>query len=138
MKSKNKFGHYYDDMTPDERMEKVITILAEAVVKVAMKQQQDGIQTPSLETLKARLFDRKFQRSGIAPFGYRKENGKLITNPPEMVWINKIKKLEIEGLSTGKIARQLNAEDHSTKWAGKWDRSKVWRILRRQDTLKNN
>jgi hypothetical protein len=46
-----------------------------------------------------------------------------------MIWVRRIQELASQKLSTEKIARHLNEEDHETKRAGKWSRTAVWRTL---------
>ncbi len=53
------------------------------------------------------------------------------TNEDEMRWIKRIWELKAQGLSSEKIAQQLNREDQTSKRAGKWSRPTVWRILKR-------
>ena len=46
-------------------------------------------------------------------------------------WIKRIQELSKQRLSSEKIAKHLNREDHESKRAGKWSRTAVWRILKR-------
>jgi hypothetical protein len=41
----------------------------------------------------------------------------------------RIRELGTSGLSTGAIAKQLNAEDLTTAWGKPWKASNVWRVV---------
>ena len=68
---------------------------------------------------------------GRVPFGFQQNLYGRAIYEPEIKWLQRIHELATQKLSTEKIARLLNKEDLTSKRAGKWSRTAVWRILKR-------
>src|SRR5258708_7638036 len=68
---------------------------------------------------------------GQIPFGFQQNPYGRAVLDSEMKWLERIFELESQNLSTEKIAQCLNEEDRTSKRAGKWSRTAVWRILKR-------
>jgi hypothetical protein len=68
---------------------------------------------------------------GRIPFGFQQNPYGRAIYEPEIKWLERIHKLASQKLSTEKIARLLKKEDLTSKRAGKWSRTAVWRILKR-------
>lgn len=128
-----------EGMTPQERMEAVIEILAEAVVRIVLEDRVRGgagEKKPNRDYSKSvdmkKLFPEKkrFSPASRVPFGYRTEGDQRIEEKSEMMWIEKIKELRSLGLSMEKIAKYLNKVDKTSQRAGMWSGSAVWHILK--------
>ena len=131
-------------MTPEERMEAVIEIISETVVRIILGKR--GFKSgPDLSNEKTtyryyskpidmkKLFPEKkrFARSGRIPFGCRAGGNQRVDENSEMVWIEKIKEMKTQGISLKKIARHLNEVDQTSQRAGRWSGTAVWRIINR-------
>jgi len=127
-----KVRPYWDpnDLTPEERADRVIELLAEAAVRMA-DEEKYGIAKPKdagisdAPTIVVKL------QSGPVPCGQEPLGFERVENEREMKWIKRIQELHEAGLSTEKIAKRLSEEDKESRRAGKWSRSAVWRILGR-------
>ncbi len=64
------------------------------------------------------------------PFGYRYENGMLITVEEEANVVKRIFKMYLDGYSANKIAEILNSKNIKTKKGKKWHRKTVLGILK--------
>jgi len=142
----------YDDMTRQERFQRVVEILSQASLRLLKKQQAkvagQGTEIPEqsvtaaeqvavpdpTETvdLESGVFEGHLAPSprGRVPFGQRKCGQGRQVNEIEHSLIMDIQRLAAEGLSSEQIARRLNQEDKVSKRAGKWSRTAVWRILK--------
>lgn len=117
-----------DELTPEERLSFIIKLLAKAGVRLALKEKESGelvFKEPpiSLDSLLP-------AESGQIPFGMKSYGLNRVVNKAETKWIKRIQELNESGLSTEKIAKVLNIEDKKSKWAGKWSRTAVWRIMK--------
>jgi site-specific DNA recombinase len=71
---------------------------------------------------------------GHLPYGYQREDGKLISDKEEKRVIRKMRRLRKEEQSYGKIATKLNKEGIPTKrGTGKWYASSVSNVLNRRE-----
>ena len=70
------------------------------------------------------------ESTGTAPYGYRAEDGKLRTNPPEVALIDAIKAASERGLSTRAIAAELASAGYTTRSGGPVHQVFVHRVLR--------
>jgi len=121
-----------DDMTPEERLDRIVEILAEASIRLINEQQREAAEpagphipdTPASAICPMKL--------GRLPFGQKKFDGGRVESPDEAALVKRICELAREGLSTDAIAKWLNQEDKTSKRSGKWSKVAVWRILRRQ------
>ena len=111
-----------DDMTPEERLDEILDIIARGAVRLALEEKLLG--HPMLSPLPT--------GRGRMPFGVIKEEGRRFVNLVEAALIERIDRLRAEGLSLAKIAKRLNDEDRESRRAGKWSGAAVWRILRRK------
>lgn len=109
-------------MTPEERLDEIMDLLARGAVRLALKEKLLGHRVA--ESLPPDL--------GRIPFGVRREHGRRFVDLVEAALIERIEKLAAEGLSLAKIAKRLNKEDRASRRAGKWSGAAVWRILRRK------
>ena len=117
------------DMTPGERLDQIVALMSKGVVQ-SMKPEKanDQVQTKNsnkvlpIEPIPIHKILPEIPRIGRIPFGEIKE---------EAIWINRIIGLNAQSLSSEKIAKTLNREDHSSIRSGKWTRTAVWRILKR-------
>lgn len=116
-----------EQMTPEERQERVIELLVLASVRLAQEQKRDGFAAAPLKQEVASTF---FPKRGPVPFGFSWSDGKIVVNDEELKWIRRIKELTQEGKSTEEIAERLNQEDQMSRRAGNWNRVTVWRILK--------
>jgi hypothetical protein len=122
------------DYTPEERLNRVIEILADAVFR-AMLTEQTG-------TAKGRMNHRgtsiscipRLPQKGPVPFGQRIAEEGVEEDPDEKRLIRLIQRLAAKGYSVDKIAKRLNQEDKKSRRAGTWSRTAIWRILK---SLKN-
>lgn len=129
------------EMTPEERMEAVIEILAEAVVRIILEDRVRGGVQKKIDREYSKPIDlkklfpekKRFSPPSRVPFGYRTEGDQRIKEKSEMELIEKIKELRSLGLSMEKIAKHLNEIDKKSQRAGMWSGSAVWRILKRID-----
>lgn len=116
------------DMTPEERSEQLIKLLARALVRLC-SDEKEGIK--ALDSKNIRVDPRLIKRKGPLPFGTMMTQDGIVANATEMALINRMKQLAEQGISTEKIAGILNEENHRTRRGAKWTRSLVWRILKR-------
>lgn len=69
--------------------------------------------------------------AGRPPFGFRAQNGELVTARHEQRVIARMRELEATGLLRREIAERLNTEGHRTKRGCAWSRVGVGIVLRR-------
>ena len=110
------------DMTPEERLDEIMDLLARGAVRLALKEKLLG----------HRVAESLPPGRGRIPFGVKREHGQRFTDLVESALIEQVEKLAAEGLSLAKIVKRLNAEDRASRRAGKWSGAAVWRILRRK------
>jgi len=67
---------------------------------------------------------------GPVPFGYRKENGKLIEVPEEAETVRLMFRLFLKVQNRGEVARELNRRGIQTRKGKRWDKNTVTYILR--------
>ena len=133
-----------DEMTPDERWDEILNLLAKAVVRLTEKEKAAGIKPPpktsvpkdAIPMLNHLQMKNEFYipqpKRGRMPFGEKpKGAGTREENLTEQSWMRKILEWSKEGKSLSKIMKRLNEEDRETRYAGKWDRAKVWWVLKR-------
>lgn len=114
-----------DEMAPKERLDRIVEILATAVIRMVQEEKRSSDQPPDKEP------QRLSAPKGRLPFGQKKIEGRRDIDATERRLIEWICTMAAEGCSSEKIAKTLNAEDRETKRAGKWSRTAVWRILQR-------
>ena len=120
-----------DEMTPEERMERIVELLAGAAFKLSLNEEKKEAE-PTTSTTPAQALTLPLPPAkGRIPFGQKISVEGREVNNVEAGWIRRIKELATDGFSSEKIAKQLNQEDHESKRAGKWSRTAVWRILRK-------
>jgi len=121
-----------DDMTPEERLDRIVEILAEASLRLLREQQSETAEPagPPVPDTPAPAFCP--MKLGRLPFGQEKFDGGRVESPDEAALVKRICELAREGLSTDAIAKRLNQEDKTSKRSGKWSKVAVWRILRRE------
>lgn len=119
-----------EQMTSEEREERIMELLVLASIRMASEQQNKKDGAPVDSIISAAPIP-MYPKRGPVPFGYSWVDGKIIINNEEMKWIHRIKELDSEGLSSEKIAARLHQEDHTSRRAGKWTHVAVWRILKR-------
>ncbi len=125
-----------EDMTPEERLRRVVDLLATASIRLATGEKvpaelnaKDKEATIPASGAQSQKIVREI---GRVPFGQKvTERGRAV-DATELKWIKRIRELVAEGLSMENIAKRLNAEDHETRRQGKWCGSTVWRLLRRE------
>lgn len=127
-----KVRPYWDpnELTPEERADRVVELLAEAAVKMA-DEEKNGIAKPKDAGISGTPTIVVKMQSGPMPFGQEACGLERVESEKEMKWVKRIQELNKAGLSTERIAKRLNEEDQESRRAGKWSRSAVWRILRR-------
>jgi biotin operon repressor len=132
-----------DDLTPEERLERIVEILAQGVIRQIQKE-KTGENPPPGETQDRQAVENSARaaptpeekyilgiRPGRVPFGQKlTETGRSL-HESEWALIKQIQQLAAEGFSSEKIAKKLKEEDHLSRRAGKWSRTAVWRILQR-------
>jgi len=134
-----------EEMTPEERMEWVVAILANAVIKTAYKQQgslnihqeessnTSSHQDVSIQKSKNNLFPiRAEKKKGSSRFGFKEQPDGRLTVDGRNIVIKIINEMIKQGISTRKIASRLNAEGYKTGRNKKWSGTAVWRILQGQ------
>ena len=115
-----------DDLTPEDNAKRVVEILSEGCLRSIKEQKENPTSaTPQKPNLGF------YPKPGVIPFGYTWSDKGIVKNESEMLWVRRIVELGSFGLSSEKIARQLNKEDHLTRRRGKWTRTAVWRILKK-------
>ncbi|OGS12952.1 MAG: hypothetical protein A2234_06930 [Elusimicrobia bacterium RIFOXYA2_FULL_58_8] len=141
-----------DEMTPEERFNRVVEILTQASLRLLGKQRAEaagqnvekswqattvGEQIVGPPPEEAPLdyssseVPREPPRRGRVPFGHRKYGEDRQIHEIELSLVKDIQRLAAEGLSSEQIAQRLNQDDKVSKRAGKWSRTAVWRILKR-------
>lgn len=127
-----------EDLTPEERLQRLTELLAVAVRRLAMEEEERKKKgLPPMEkaeddqTVLQDKFILEAPDKGRIPFGEMMGPEGREINEEEIHWIKRILELSRQGLSSEKIAQQLNREDHASKRAGKWFRPTVWRILKK-------
>jgi len=142
----------YDEMTPEERFQRIVEIMSRASVRLLNKQMAEsagqGAGAPERATtideqvpepdltekadLKHGVLEGHLTPScrGRVPFGQKKCGQDRRVNEIELSLIKDIQRLAAKGLSSEQIAQRLNQEDKVSKRAGKWSRTAVWRILK--------
>ena len=142
-----KSKKHLPEMTPEERGAQIVELLAVAAVRLARKQKATGeevaVSEPSVSEEVVKITASKpipkeividlspFQKGRI-PFGEsRAGQGIRKINATELSWMKRILAWASEGHSLAKIVGRLNKEDHETRYAGKWNRAKVWWVLKR-------
>lgn len=117
-----------EEMTPTERLERVVKLLAKAASAPDSKKEEGPTTLDGPLEGKGPCIP---STSGPIPFGKKLGDGGLEINEEQFYWIKRIQEWDGLGYSSGKIAKRLNEEDHKTKRAGKWSRTAVWRMLKR-------
>ena len=120
-----------EDMTPEERLERVVELLATAVVRLVRGEGKEKMKPPTSTSPSQPDVSHAPPAKGRVPFGQEINEMGRIFNEAEVRWIKRIQELTDQGWSSEKIARQLNLEDHESKRSGKWSRTAVWRILKK-------
>ncbi len=110
------------DMTPEDRLDEIMDLLARGAVRLALKEKLLG----------HRVAESLPPGRGRIPFGVRREHGQRFVDMVESALVERVEKLAAEGLSLAKIANRLNGEDRASRRAGKWSGAAVWRILKRK------
>ena len=130
-----------EDMTLEEQMERIIELLAIALRR-SIAEEEDRLKkgvvltekvedVPSISNVSQDKLVLEAPSKGRIPFGEQMGGEGREVNKAEVYWIKRIQELSAQGLSSEKIAQQLNQEDQNSKRAGKWIRPTVWRILKR-------
>ena len=135
-----------EEMIPEERWEQMLQLLAKAVVRLIEKEKAAGIDPPPEEVTSENVNDATISRHlsgkitvqlpktklGRMPFGERAKGfGVRESHPVETAWMRRILEWDKEGESLSKIANRMNKEDRETRYAGRWDRAKVWWVLKK-------
>ena len=135
-----------EGMTPQERWEQIVELLVGAVVRLIENEKAAGIDPPPKESTCENVNDVTISKHlsgkitvqlpktklGRMPFGERnKRFGVRESHPVEMEWMKRILKWAKEGESLSKIVNRMNKEDRETRYAGRWDRAKVWWVLKK-------
>lgn len=124
-----------DDMTPEERLNRVVDLLATASLRLVTGDKVPSESPAEADKATIQVSEPQSQKIvqgiGRMPFGQKMTEGGRAVDTVELKWIRRIQKLAAEGLSMEKIAQRLNEEDHETRRQGKWCGSTVWRLLRR-------
>lgn len=118
-----------NELTPEERADRVIELLGKAAVRMA-EEEKPGAVKEDRDMSGAPAIVVKIQ-CGPVPYGQEMLGLERVEFEKEMKWIKRIQELNKAGLSTEKIAKRLNEEDQESRRGGKWSRSTVWRILKR-------
>lgn len=117
-----------DEMTPEERLNEILDILARASVRLAERER--GLSKDEIAATAPVVYT-PYQHKGRIPFGQRKQGaGRSIDKGAESC-ISRVRELAAAGHSIRDIADQLNREDKRTRYAGRWSRGIVWGILGR-------
>lgn len=117
MKIGKEYFDPFEKMDAKKRLDRFVELLAIGVIKLiaskksVMTSQADLDPMPDWDQIRGRF-----------RFGRTIE---------DKYTIKRIVELNGQGLSTGKILKVMNAEDHSSSRQGIWDRSALWRILKR-------
>ena len=134
------------EMTPQERWEQIVELLTKAVICLIEKEKAAGIDPPPEEAVFKNVNDVPISRNlsgkitvqlpktklGRMPFGESAKGfGVRESHPVEMVWMKRMLEWSQEGESLSKIANRMNKEDRETRYAGRWDRAKVWWVLKK-------
>ncbi len=134
------------EMTPQERWEQMLQLLAKAMVLLIEKEKAAGIDPPPKEAASKNITDVSISRHlsdkitiqipktklGRMPFGERTKGfGVRERHPVEMAWMKRMLGWAKEGESLSKIVNTMNKEDRETRYAGRWDRAKVWWVLKK-------
>jgi hypothetical protein len=126
-----------DELTPAERLERVVELLAKASYMLAveqMKRAETGIKEDEEPAPIISAPTPMELKSGPVPYGHKQIGLDSVVDEAEVKWIKRIQELNKAGLSTEKISKRLNEEDRESRRAGKWARSAVWRVLKRIET----
>jgi len=119
----------YDWITPEERLRRIIELLATAAVRVVQEESVTPTkEPPSPLTTHGSL---RAPTKGRIPYGEQKTPVGRTINPLEDHWLKRIRALAADSLSSEEIAKRLNLEDRKSKRNGKWSRTTVWRILQK-------
>lgn len=122
------------DLTPAERLERIVELLAKASYLLAVEEMRRDESEIKKDEEPAPIISAPTPmevKSGPVPYGQKQMGLDRVVNEVEAKWIKRIQELSKAGLSTEKIAKRLNDEDRQSRRAGKWSRSAVWRILKR-------
>jgi hypothetical protein len=135
-----------EEMTPQERWEQMLQLIAGAVVHLIEKEKAAGIEPPPKEATSKNVNDVPMSRQlsskiiiqlpktklGRMPFAERPNGfGLRESHPVEIAWMKQMLEWAKEGESLSKIANRMSKEDRETRYAGKWDRAKVWWVLKK-------
>jgi len=120
-----------ESLTPQERRARLVELLAQACLR-QMAEKDAGVvaSAPPVVNVAPRW-------KGPAPFGERDTTNGRIANETEAACINRIRELSAGGHSSQRIAEQLNQEGHRPRFAKRWSRTAVWRILKRPQKPKS-
>lgn len=72
----------------------------------------------------------RFEAYSPTPFGFDRDNGRIIPNQKELEIVKLIKSLKRKGLSYQAIINKLNGKEIPTKNKKIWSKSTVWYILK--------
>ncbi len=118
-----------DDMTPEDRWDEILNLLAKASVRLAEREKnippEERIPDMPLFTALTLI------NAGRIPFGQKKYHGRRTKNQSEIQCIARISELAFGGNSLSEIADKLNQEDQNSRYAGRWSKVSVWRILKK-------
>lgn len=123
-----------DEMTPEERFNEILDLLAKASVRLAEKERNmppKEIASPEVTDKTEVLF---FPTKGRMPFGLKKVGRHRLPHEEEIFCMRRIRELTAEGRSLEDVAKHLNKEDTKTRYAGRWTRFAVWEIQKRLES----
>lgn len=98
-------------------------LMAEQTVKLLRKRVSETLQAKKRR-------GEKFTR--IAPYGFRWEGSRMVSDASEQRVIDRIKTLSKSGLSTVKVAKTLDAEGVVARKGTAFSQMLVWKILNRE------
>ncbi len=103
------------DNTPEERFNRVIEILADAVTRAIATEQTGTTNENILHSSTSVFFVNRLPQRGPVPFGQHTTREGVEENPNEKRWIQRIGQLAENGCSTKEIADRLNQEDKKSR-----------------------
>lgn len=123
-----------EEMTPEEREEGVIEIIAQAVARIIIEEggpkNSGSFSSKPIDMKKLFPEKKRFFRPRRGSFGRppKNQSGDIRL---EAIWIDLIKGMRLQGISMRKIAKHLNSVDKTSRYSGTWSGTVVWRILKR-------
>ncbi|MBI1912125.1 MAG: recombinase family protein [Deltaproteobacteria bacterium] len=107
-------------------------VLMRQILAAVAEENRRGIIERLLKGRQERVRKGRFP-GGNLPYGYMRDNKRVVINPSEAELIRMIFSLEVDGYKGQKIADELNSRGYALRNGRNWTQRQICRILHRKD-----